>query len=202
MSDERRHAPAAARNRDPILEVLRRVLPEQGTVLEVAAGTGEHACHFARALSGLTWQPSDPDPGARASIDAWRRHEALENVRPAMALDVTRAPWPIDRADAVVNINMIHISPWETTEALMRGAGDLLPEGGVLFMYGPYKIAGEHTADSNARFDESLRARDPSWGVRDLDEVAEVAARHGLTYEEREAMPANNFSVVYRRTGR
>jgi len=199
MTDARRHAPAAARNRDPILEVLRRVLPERGEVLEIAAGTGEHACYFARALPGLSWQPTDPDPGARASIDAWREHEGLPNLRPALALDVTEQPWPAERADAIVNINMIHISPWEATEALLRGASATLSEGGVLVTYGPYRIGGAHTADSNARFDASLRAREPSWGVRDLDDLIQTAAEHGLRYEERVAMPANNFCVVYRR---
>ncbi|MFW6023498.1 MAG: DUF938 domain-containing protein [Myxococcota bacterium] len=197
--DARRHAPAAARNREPILAVLRRVLPVEGLVLEVASGTGEHARHFAAALPHLTWQPSDPDEGARASIDAWVGDAGLPNLRPALRLDASGAAWPLDRADAVLCINMIHIAPWQACEGLMRGAGRLLPPGGVLFTYGPYRIDGEHTAPSNERFDASLRGRDPAWGVRDVADVARAAEAHGLQLDERVAMPANNFSLVFRR---
>lgn len=196
----RRHAPATERNRGPILDVLRRVLPSEGLVLEIASGTGQHAAFFAEALSGVVWQPTDPDPDARASIDAWREHAGLANLRPALALDVTREPWPVERAEAVVCINMIHISPWECTEALMRHAARLLPEQtGVLFTYGPYKRGGGHTAPSNEAFDESLRMRDPSWGIRDVDDVAEAASRHGLELDEIHEMPANNLSLVFLR---
>jgi hypothetical protein len=197
MSDDaRRHAPATQRNRDPILHVLRRVLPSAGLVLEIASGTGEHAAAFAGALHGVTWQPSDADPAARASIAAWTAD--LPNVRPPLALDVTASPWPIDAADAIVCINMIHIAPWAACEGLMRGAGAILPAGGgVLFLYGPYAIAGAHTASSNAAFDADLRARDPRWGVRDLDAVVACAAAHGLRHVETVAMPANNLSVVF-----
>ena len=197
--DARRHAPAAERNREPILAVLRDALPSEGLVLEIAAGTGQHAVHFAAALPGLTWQPSDPDPGARASIDAWREQAGVDNLRPALELDVTRRPWPLENADAIVCINMIHISPWACTEALVENAAGILPAGGVLFTYGPYKREGEHTAPSNEAFDESLRARNPAWGVRDVDEVADAARRHGLELDAIHEMPANNLSLVFRR---
>jgi SAM-dependent methyltransferase len=192
-------APATARNRDPILAVLRRVLPAQGTVLEIASGTGEHAVHFAAALPGLTWQPSDPDPQARRSVSAWREAAALPNLRPPLALDVSGPDWPAGPVDAVVCINMIHIAPWRAAEGLVAGAARVLPPCGVLFLYGPYKEGGRHTAPSNEIFDADLRARDPEWGVRDLDDVKALAARHGFEFAERVAMPANNLSVVFRR---
>ena len=197
--DARRYAPATTRNREPILAVLRRVLPAEGTVLEIASGTGEHAVHFARALPGLVWQPSDRDPDLRASVAAWTRAEGVANIRAPLALDVTDDPWPIARADAVVCINMIHISPWAATEGLMRGAAAILPAGGVLYLYGPYKRGGQHTAPSNAAFDASLRAQNPAWGVRDLDDVAAAASRAGLALDEIVEMPANNLSVIFRR---
>jgi hypothetical protein len=195
-------APAVARNREPILAVLRRVLPEQGLVLEIASGSGEHAVYFAAALQHLTWQPSDPDPAARESIAAYRAAMALPNVLAPLALDVAASRWPVTRADAImaiVAINMIHIAPWAAAEGLVAGAERLLPAGGVLFLYGPFREHGRHTAPSNAAFDESLRTRNREWGVRDLDEVAALASRHGLALEERVAMPANNLSVVFRR---
>ena len=192
-------APAVARNRDPILAVLRRVLPERGLVLEIASGSGEHAIYFAAALPHLTWQPSDPDPEARESIAAYRAATALPNVLPALALDAAASHWPVMHIDAIVSINMIHIAPWAAAEGLMAGAERQLPAGRVLFLYGPFRERGQHTAPSNAAFDESLRARNREWGVRDLDEVAALASRHGLALEERIAMPANNLSVVFRR---
>jgi len=192
-------APAVARNRDPILAVLRRVLPERGLVLEIASGSGEHAVYFAAALQNLTWQPTDPDPEARDSIAAYRAAAQLPNLLPPLALDAAASSWPVTQADAVVSINMIHIAPWAAAEGLMAGAKRLLPGGGVLFLYGPFREHGQHTAPSNAAFDESLRARNREWGVRDLDEVAALASRHGLALEERLAMPANNLSVVFRR---
>jgi hypothetical protein len=198
--DARAYAPAVARNRDPILMVLRRVLPERGSVLETASGSGEHAAYFAAALAGLGWQPSDPDPGARASIAAHRMRAGLPNLLPPLALDVAAPDWPVARADAVVAINMIHIAPWTATIGLMRGAARLLPAGAPLYLYGPFKIDGRHTAPSNQAFDkEYLRARNPQWGVRDLGEVAALAAAHGLAHVETVAMPANNLSVVFRR---
>jgi cyclopropane fatty-acyl-phospholipid synthase-like methyltransferase len=192
-------APAAARNRDPILAVLREVLPATGTVLEIAAGTGEHAVHFAAALPRLFWQPTDPDEHARASIAAHAAAAGLANMLPALALDASAAVWPVGHADAIVSINMIHIAPWHATEGLMAGAARLLPRGAPLYLYGPYRVHGEHTVPSNAAFDESLRARDPAWGVRDLDEVVALAAGHGHRLERTVAMPANNLSVVFRR---
>jgi SAM-dependent methyltransferase len=198
MTDRRLHAPATSRNREPILAVLRRHLPERGLVLEIASGSGEHAVHFATALPPLVFQPSDPDPEARASIDAWIATSALNNIRPALGLDVTREPWPVDEAAAVLCINMVHISPWRATKALVRGAARILPPGGVLFLYGPYKRDGAHTAPSNDAFDASLRAHNPDWGVRDLETVAALAAAHGFGEPTVEPMPANNFSVVFR----
>jgi SAM-dependent methyltransferase len=197
-------APAVARNREPILAVLRRVLPlpilpERGLVLEIASGSGEHAVYFAAALPNLRWQPTDPDPEARDSIAAYRAAAQLPNLLPPLALDAAASNWPVTQADAVVSINMIHIAPWAAAEGLMAGAKRLLPGGGVLFLYGPFREHGQHTAPSNAAFDESLRARNREWGVRDLDEVAALASRHGLALEERLAMPANNLSVVFRR---
>ncbi len=197
MSKEEWAAPQ--RNRGPILEELRLVLPQRGTVLEVASGTGQHAVAFARGLAPLRWQPTDPDPVHRASIDAWRAEEGLENLLPALELDVLQDHWPVERVDAVVNINMIHIAPWEATEALFRGARSVLTSGGVLFMYGPYQLNGAHTAPSNAAFHRSLQERNPQWGVRDLNEVKAVAHRAGFAFEKRVEMPANNFSIVYRR---
>lgn len=194
--DPRRHAPATLRNRDAILAVLRRHLPEKGLLLEIASGTGEHAAHFAAALPGVIFQPSDPDADARASIDAHAGATGLPNIRPALALDVTGA-WPIDRADALLCCNMIHIAPWEATPALIDGAARVLPSGAPLLLYGPFLRGGRHTAPSNADFDASLRARDPRWGVRDLDEVIALAVNFDVAAIE--AMPANNLTAVFRR---
>ena len=190
---------AVARNRAPILAVLRRVLPVRGTVLEIASGTGEHAVHFAAALPHLMWQPSDVDAAARASIAVHRASARLPNLLAPLALDAAAVAWPVERVDAVVAINMIHIAPWRATEGLIAGAGRVLAGGGVLYLYGPYQESGRHTAPSNAVFDASLRARDPQWGVRDLGEVCALAAARGLDFAERIAMPANNLSVVFRR---
>jgi SAM-dependent methyltransferase len=188
-----------ARNRDPILAVLRRVLPARGTVLEIASGTGEHAVHFASALPGLTWQPTDLDPDALRSISAHRLSAKLPNLLPPLELDASSPVWPVARADAVVAINMIHIAPWNAAQGLMAGAGRVLAPGGVLYLYGPFKESGRHTAPSNAAFDLNLRQHDPAWGVRDLGEVSEQASKHGLDLVERIAMPANNLSAVFRR---
>lgn len=195
----KRQAPAAARNRQPILDVLRPRLPDRGLVLEVASGSGEHALHFAAALPGLVFQPSDPDPEARASIDAWAADSGLANLRPALALDAATTDWPIAVADAVLCCNMIHISPWASTIGLVAGAARLLPPGGLLYLYGPYRRNGAHTAPSNAAFDEDLRRRNPAWGVRDLEAVATLAAGAGLAPPEVIEMPANNLSVLFRR---
>lgn len=198
--DARRFAPATARNREPILAVLERTVPPGARVLEIAAGSGEHACFFAERLPVAEWQPTDPDAESRASIDAWRAHSGAGRVAPALELDVTARVWPVSRADFVLCVNMIHISPWEATFGLLSGSAKLLPTGGVLVLYGPYRRFGAHTASSNADFDASLRARDPRWGVRDLEAVAAEAERAGFALDEVVAMPANNFSVVFRRS--
>lgn len=199
MSDPRLHAPSALRNRGPILEVLRRILPGQGTVLEVASGSGQHVTFFAAALPTLQFQPSDPDEGARRSIAAHCADAGSTNVAPPLDLDV-RGAWPDQPFAAVVAINMVHISPWTATLALLAGASARLPLGGPLILYGPYRVDGQHTAESNARFDESLRARDPAWGVRDVGEVETAAAAVGFVLEERVSMPANNLVLVFRKT--
>jgi hypothetical protein len=196
MTDARREAPAVARNRDAILAVLRGILPARGLLLEVASGSGEHALHFAPAFPELVFQPSDPDPEARASIDAWCA--GVANIRAALALDAAAADWPLDRADAVLCINMIHIAPWAACLGLLRGAARLLPPGAPLVLYGPFKRGGAHTAPSNEAFDESLRARDPEWGVRDLEAVAAAAAADFAPPAVME-MPANNLTVAFRR---
>ena len=192
-------SPAVARNRDPILAVLRRHLPAQGTVLEIAAGTGEHAAYFAPHFPHLTWQPTDVDADALASIEAHRAAAKAPNLRAPIALDVMAPAWPIERADAVLSINMIHISPWTAAQGLMSGAAKLLAADGVLYLYGPFKENGVHTAPSNDAFDASLRARDPRWGVRDVGDVRDLAKSHGFDFVERVAMPANNLSLVFRR---
>ena len=204
MSDQlpsaARVSPSTARNRDPILEALKPRLPPGGLVLEIAAGAGEHAMHNAAALPHLMWQPTDPDPDALASIAAWRAHAGLPNLLAPLRLDAGDPDaWPVGRADAVVNINMIHISPWAATLGLMAGAGRLLPAGGGLFLYGPYLETGVRTAPSNLAFDLSLRSRDSAWGIRHLDDVAAAAAVHGLALAERIAMPANNLLLVFRK---
>ncbi|TDV34450.1 uncharacterized protein DUF938 [Paraburkholderia caballeronis] len=198
-SDARQVAPAAERNAAPILDVLRRALPPTGLVLEIASGTGQHAAFFSAALPAIEWQPSDADPRARASISAWRAHSGLANLREPLDLDVRHLPWPVGAADAIVCINMIHIAPWAATEALMEGAGALLGAGGVLVLYGPYRRHGEHTAPSNAAFDEDLRMRNPTWGVRNIEAVEALAAAAGFDSEPCIAMPANNFSLVFRK---
>jgi SAM-dependent methyltransferase len=191
-------APAVARNRDPILAVLRRVLPARGNVLEIASGTGEHAVHFAAGLPELMWQPTDRDADALRSIAAHRISARLPNLLPPLGLDASSPRWPVVRADAVVSINMIHIAPWSAAEGLMAGGGRVLAPGGLLYLYGPFKENGRHTAPSNAAFDASLKARDPQWGVRDIAEVSELAGRHGLVLVERVTMPVNNLSLVFR----
>jgi SAM-dependent methyltransferase len=200
-TNPRRHAPATQRNRDPILAVLARALPRAGTVLEVASGSGEHAVYFAARLPALNWRPSDPSEAARASAAAWAADEGLTNVLAPLALDAASAAWPVDRADAVVCINMVHIAPWEACAGLMRGAARVLPPGAPLVLYGPYRVGGEHTSPSNAAFDADLRGRDPAWGVRDLEAVVAEAAANGLAHVETVAMPANNLAVVFRRDG-
>jgi SAM-dependent methyltransferase len=193
----KKSAPAAVRNREPIREVLARHLPASGTVLTIAEGSGEHVAHFARSFPGLTWQPTDIDPEALASIEAWRVESGLANVAPPVTLDVTSDPWPVAHADAITCINMIHISPWEATLGLFAGATRTLAPGALLYLYGPYRFGGTFTAPSNEAFDASLRSRDARWGVRDIKEL-EVAAT-GFALREIVAMPANNHSLIFRR---
>lgn len=196
----KRESPAAQRNREPIADVLADVLPERGIVLEIASGTGEHVVHFAKRFAHLDWYPSDPDAEARASIAAHVAQAGLANVMPPLALDAAEGEWPLDAADAIVCINMVHISPWEATEGLFAGAARLLPPmDGPLILYGPFLESEVETAPSNLAFDQSLKARDPRWGLRDLAEVDAQATRHGFRRTFRVAMPANNLVVVYRK---
>jgi hypothetical protein len=192
----KRVAQSADRNKAPILEVLRRVLPASGLVLEIASGTGQHVTWFARALPALEWQPSDMDPELRRSVECWLHDEGLPNVRAPIALDVHDHPWPVAHADAIVCINMIHVAPWETTPALFEGARRI--GASLVFLYGPFRRFGGHTSPSNEQFDASLKANDPTWGVRDLEAVEQVAAANGFELSEVVPMPANNFSVVFR----
>ncbi|SRR5690606_31436927 len=194
-------SPAAERNSAAILQVLRAHLPAQGRVLEIAAGSGQHAAAFAAALPGLDWIPSDPSPQARASIEAWRTHTGVANLHPAQAVDMLdEASWPSERLNAIVCINMIHISPWTAAEGLMQLAErSLTRPGGLLYLYGPYRETEVPLAPSNAAFDESLKARDPAWGLRDRGEVETLARSHGLALTLRRAMPANNLSLIFRR---
>jgi SAM-dependent methyltransferase len=193
--DLRIHNAAAERNRGPILEVLQRVLPATGRLLEIASGTGQHAAHFAAALPGWRWQPSDLDDAGFASIQAWTA--GLSNVLPPLRLDAACDGWSVGEVDAIYCANMIHIAPWEACLGLLRGAARCLVPQGLLILYGPYRIGGEHTAPSNAAFDADLQRRDAAWGVRDLEAVAEAARAHGLALRERIAMPANNQMLVF-----
>lgn len=189
--------PAPERNKGPILEVLKRVLPARGTLLELASGSGQHCVHFARGLPELTVQPSDVDPENLASIRAWVAEAALPNLRAPLTLDVRAADWGVGRVQAIFNANMIHIAPWECCVGMFDGVGRHLEPGGVFALYGPFRVGGAHTAESNASFDAGLRARDPRWGVRDLEAVTAEAERVGLRLTERVPMPANNFTLVF-----
>ncbi len=195
----KRHSPSAERNREPILRVLRKVLPTTGSVLEVASGTGDHAAHFARNLPGLTWIPSEIDPRNRSSIEAWRQEVDLPNLLEPLVLDVTGPEWPAGPYDVVYCSNMIHITPWPVTLSLLDGASRVVREGGLLVTYGPYRIDGAHTAPSNEAFDRSLKEQDPEWGVRDLTEIARHAAERGLLLRDRIPTPRNNFTAVFLR---
>lgn len=197
--DPRRHAPAAQRNAEPLLTVLRAVLPPQGAVLEVAAGTGQHAVYFARALPNLRWLPSDPDPAMRASIAAWRAAEGPDNLGDPLDLDAAApdSAWPA--ADAVVCVNMLHIAPWTAALGLLAGAAGALPPDGPLTIYGPFMRDGRHTSDGNAAFDADLKRRNPAWGVRDVADVTAAAAAHGLALDRIDEMPANNLTLTLRR---
>ncbi len=194
-------SPAAARNRGPILAVLKPRLPNSGIVLEIASGPGEHAVYIASALPQLQWQPTDPDPDALASIAAWRDHAALPNLLPPLRLDASDPnAWPVHRVAAVVNINMTHISPWAATQGLLAGAGRLLPPGGILFLYGPYIERDVETAPTNLAFDRILRDRNPAWGIRRLDDMTALATEHGMILSERITMPANNLALFFRKS--
>lgn len=203
MSDAKQTPPAGIRNAPPLLAVLARVLaPERlahGLVLEIASGSGYHANAFASAMAHLDWQPSDPDEGARASIAAYVADSGLANLRPPLALDVRDARWPVETAEAIVCINMIHISPWSATVGLFAGAGRTLGRGHALVTYGPYAIDGDFQAESNVAFDQSLRSRNPQWGVRDLKDIVPLAQEHGFALSERVSMPANNHTLIFTR---
>lgn len=188
---------APERNKQPIVEVLQRSLPERGTLLELASGTGQHAAYFAQQLPGWSIQPSDIERENVASIEAYRLEAALANLLAPLQLDVAKERWPIASVSAIFNANLIHIAPWQVALGLLRGAARHLVPGGQLVIYGPFKIGGAHTAPSNQSFDESLRARDSSWGVRELEEVVSVAASHGLVFRERVEMPANNQTLIF-----
>ncbi len=195
----KRHAPATARNREPIAQVLAGELPGSGLVLEVASGSGEHALYFAQRFPALDWQPSDPDPEALGSIAAWAAEAGLTNLRPPLLLDAAAKEWPLERADALLCSNMVHISPWEATCGLFAGAERVLAAGGPLVLYGPWFESGVEPAPSNCAFDASLRQRDPQWGIRQLAEADELAASCGLRRTARVAMPTNNLTLVYRK---
>ena len=190
-------SPSAERNKDPISGILKDVLPREGLVLEIGSGTGQHVVHFGRVMPHLTWQPSECDASSLRSIAHWMAEADLQNVRSPLLLDVMEQPWPISSAAAVVSLNMIHIAPWSATEALIRGAQHVLRERGLLFLYGPFRRDGRHTADSNEAFDRSLRLRNPAWGVRDLEEVTRIASAHGFGTPAIHEMPANNLSIVF-----
>ncbi|GAA6620067.1 DUF938 domain-containing protein [Scytonema sp. NUACC26] len=211
--DARKYAPATQRNREPILEVLLNVLPPNGTILEVASGTGEHAVFFAPHLKPRKWLPSEPNPQLRTSIAAWSANLLCENLYPPIDIDVCAPVWSVEKdaspkwshiddlerspITAIVNINMIHIAPWSACLGLMAGAGRILPPGGILYMYDPFKVDGKHTAPSNEAFDESLQSQNPEWGVRDLNDIVNAARTQNLTLVKTYQMPANNLSVIF-----
>jgi SAM-dependent methyltransferase len=198
--EAKRFAPATQRNRDPIVAVLRDVLPLNGNVLEIASGTGEHIVHFAAYYPHLRWHPSDFDPAGLASIAAWIAENRLPNIAPPVQLDAAQAQWPVEPMDAIVCINMIHISPWDATEGLFAGASRLLPPGGPLYLYGPYREAGGQTTPSNEDFDASLRAANAAWGLRLDEDVMAVGKAAGFEFTQKIAMPANNLSLVFRKS--
>ena len=198
-TDPRMFHPHVERNREPILAVLKRLLPRRALVLELASGSGQHAAYFAKALPGVSWLPSDIDPKSLASIAAFRAEAKLRNLLAPVPLDATAYAWPVTRANAIVCCNMIHIAPWAACRGLIAGAGRVLLPGGFLFLYGPFKIDDHHTARSNQDFDAWLRGQNPEWGIRDIGEVRTLAVEHGLTLAETVPMPANNLSVIFRR---
>lgn len=193
-------SPAAARNVGPIGDVLQEWLPSRGLVLEVASGSGEHAVAFARRFPHLRWQPSDPDPAALVSVASWRAEEGSANLLPPLELDVTAPEWPVRAADAVLAINMVHISPWDASLGLLEGAARLLPVGGALILYGPWIVTDEPTAPSNLAFDADLKRRNPAWGLRRVDTFAQGAQQRELVLEAEQSMPANNRMLLFRST--
>lgn len=195
----RMKSPSAARNIQPIGDVLAEWLPASGTVLELASGSGEHGLAFAQRFAGLRWQPSDPDERARASIGAWQAEAGLINFLPPLDVDASAEAWPVARADVIMAINMVHISPWAATLGLLRGASRLLPDGGALILYGPFLEAEVETAPSNLAFDDSLKSRNPAWGIRRREDVEKAALAAGLAFAERRAMPANNPMLLFRK---
>ncbi len=198
--DARLNFPATERNGKHIIRVLDDFIPNEGIALEIGSGSGEHVCAFASHFTDIDWVPSDPNPAHRASIGAWIAYLGLSNVGTPLDLDVTASTWCFTgRATLLLSINVIHIAPWEATIGLFRGASQILEQDGILYMYGPYMLDGQHTAPSNAAFDQNLRSRDSSWGIRDLSEITKVAEQFGLHYVDKFAMPANNYSVIFRR---
>jgi hypothetical protein len=197
--DKRPVSPSAERNKGPIADVLKRVLPGHGTVLEISSGTGQHVVHFARKMPHLTWQPSERDELSLRWIKQWMAAEALENILFPLRLDVTELPWQVGPAAAAVCLNMIHIAPWSATEGLICGAETVLGQDGILFLYGPYLRNGVETSPSNVAFDSDLRSRNPEWGLRNLDDVIRCAVLHGFGQPEIHKMPANNLSVIFHR---
>lgn len=199
--DRKQYAPATERNRQPILEVLQKVIPKEGNILEIASGTGEHACFFAPYFSSRQWIPSDPDRLLRLSIEAWREDCTGNNLQLPLDINVTLPDWDEKLDDSaiavIIAINLIHISPWSACQGLMKGAGEILQSGGILYLYGPYKQKGKHTAPSNEAFDQSLQFRNPDWGVRNLEDVVELAEKHQLILQKIIPMPANNLSLIF-----
>ena len=200
-STSKQYAPATERNRQPILEVLQKVIPKEGNILEIASGTGEHACFFAPYFPNQQWIPADPDPLLRLSIEAWRQDSKSDNLQIPLDINVTLPDWDEKLDDsaitAIIAINLIHISPWSACQGLMKGAGEILRSGGILYLYGPYKQQGKHTAPSNEAFDQSLQFRNPEWGVRNLEDVVELAEKHQLILQKVIPMPANNLSLIF-----
>ena len=199
--DRKQYAPATERNRQPILEVLQKVIPKEGNILEIASGTGEHACFFAPYFPNQQWIPADPDPLLRLSIEAWRQDSKSDNLQIPLDINVTLPDWDEKLDDsaitAIIAINLIHISPWSACQGLMKGVGKILHSGGILYLYGPYKQEGKHTAPSNEAFDQSLQFRNPEWGVRNLEDVVELAEKHQLILQKVIPMPANNLSLIF-----
>lgn len=199
--DARQYADATQRNREPILQVLKSIISPKSTILEIASGTGEHAVFFAKHFRSCCWIPSDPNPTARASISAWKNHFRIDNLVAPLALDVVQPSWnnsvANSKIDLIVNINMIHISPWSACVGLIAGVRQILSPGGMLYFYGPYKRNGKHTAESNHQFDIALRRRNPQWGIRDLEAVVDLATAANLQLQQVIEMPANNLSVIF-----